>query len=328
MLFRLLFTLFTLAAGLQGVFAQSDASCLPFYNWTYNSRNNSPCEVASSLLAVCNGGPYPVDALPDASHYIGPTLDNANPCQCNTVVYSLMSACAACQGRTYLSWSVWSANCVTVYINEFPAPLPPGVFVPGWAYLDIKTVDNFDQSNARANANRTESSSIPPPKPSSTRTSASRTPTLKPSRQASPVAAKTTSSSSSSSVTPSPTVSEAAISMDGSDPRANTIGGSIVGGLLGLAVIGGMLFWFIKRRQWRSRNGVLLVSPTDTEQGQSVHGESPYMRETDNNNGRPISIPPSPSFSSSMVATPAMFTANSSLSGSRESVGAVAQAPK
>ncbi|KAJ3509630.1 hypothetical protein NLJ89_g5123 [Agrocybe chaxingu] len=326
MLFHLIVTLFYLAAGLHGVFAQSDASCLPFYNWTFNSHNESPCEVASSLLAVCNGGPYPVDALPDASHYIGPSLDNANPCQCNTVVYSLMSACAACQGRTYLFWSVWSANCVTVYINEFPAPLPSGVFVPGWAYLDIKTLDNFDQSNARANANRTESSSIPPPTPSSTRTSASRTPTLKPSKQASPVAVKSTSSSSVA--TPSPTVSEAATAEDDSDPRANAIGGSIVGGLLGLAVIGGMLFWLIKRRQWRSRNGVPLASPTDTEQGQSVCGEGRYMREAADNSGRPISIPPSPSFNSSMVATPAMFTANTSLSGSRETVGAIAQAPK
>ncbi|KAF8798152.1 hypothetical protein BYT27DRAFT_7227800 [Phlegmacium glaucopus] len=137
-----------------GTIAQSNASCLPFYNWTFNSMKQSPCQVASSLLAVCNNGPFPVSALPSTSHYAGPSLQGANPCQCNTVTYSLMSACGACQGQTYLSWSVWSANCLTVHLSSFPEPIPSGVFVPGWAYLDVQADDNFDQSLARQNASK------------------------------------------------------------------------------------------------------------------------------------------------------------------------------
>ncbi|KAF8201562.1 hypothetical protein BJ912DRAFT_506116 [Pholiota molesta] len=142
----LLSTFFTFSY-LQSTAAQSDASCLPFYNWTSNAENQTPCSVASSLLAVCNGGPFPVAALPDNTHYLGPTLQNANPCQCNTVTYSLMSACGACQGRTYLSWSVWSANCAMVYTDTYPEPIPSGVSVPGWAYLDVEVILAVSEEN-------------------------------------------------------------------------------------------------------------------------------------------------------------------------------------
>jgi hypothetical protein len=94
---------------------------LTLFYQTYNTQMKSPCEVASILLSECNNGrqyhplvmffgssihhslAFPVDTLPQSSHYVGPSIQNANPCQCNTVTYSLMSACGACQGRTYLS---------------------------------------------------------------------------------------------------------------------------------------------------------------------------------------------------------------------------------
>ncbi len=34
--------------------------------------------------------------------YLGPTVANANSCRCSSVYYSLLSACAYCQGRNYL----------------------------------------------------------------------------------------------------------------------------------------------------------------------------------------------------------------------------------
>ncbi|PPQ89139.1 hypothetical protein CVT25_006511 [Psilocybe cyanescens] len=48
----LLLSLFTLFALFHSSSAQSDASCLPFYNWTFNSHEQTPCDVASSLLAA------------------------------------------------------------------------------------------------------------------------------------------------------------------------------------------------------------------------------------------------------------------------------------
>lgn len=65
------------------------------------SSNNGSNVRLSITCAIA----YNVDALPDQTHYLGPTLALANPCQCNTVVYSLMSACGACQGRTYDSYA-------------------------------------------------------------------------------------------------------------------------------------------------------------------------------------------------------------------------------
>jgi hypothetical protein len=138
--------------------------------------------VASSLLAVCNGGSkvfafvgscalntrdliaFDVAALRDGQHYEGPTLvSNANSCICNTVTYSLMTACGLCQGKSTLRWNEWSKNCPNItfsgyaasntparrmlkterlFTSRFPESLPSGLLVPAWAYQDIR-VCNF-----------------------------------------------------------------------------------------------------------------------------------------------------------------------------------------
>ncbi|KAF8163452.1 hypothetical protein B0H34DRAFT_324108 [Crassisporium funariophilum] len=303
-----LLSCFFLSAKLQGIAAQSDATCLPFYDWTFNSQKKSPCEVASSLLAVCNGGPFPVEALPDLSHYVGPSLGAANPCQCNTVTYSLMSACGACQGRTYLSWSVWSANCATVEFSSYPEPIPLGTSVPGWAYLDVQSEDNFDQTLAKQNANITESTAVP-----SSTASVSSTST------ASITITSTTKQSSSSvaPITPPPQATSTGSSSSSTAAlatRANAVGGGVIGGLLGLLLIGGLLTWFFKRKQSAAQNGEPLRSPTDVE-NPSWNGEGPYMRQDHDISGPQSSVGPS---INSSLATPAMFTANSSIA---ESIG-------
>ncbi|KAF5389912.1 hypothetical protein D9757_003681 [Collybiopsis confluens] len=54
---------------------------------------------------------YNVGSLPSAdSVYLGPTIDAANACQCNTVVYSLMSACSLCQNGTLIQFSQGTFN--------------------------------------------------------------------------------------------------------------------------------------------------------------------------------------------------------------------------
>lgn len=84
------------------------------------------------LISVVAHG-HRVPALPPANIYYGPTLDAVNPCACSSVVYSLMSACGACQGARYLSyvsrsscrgflepdqrWPKWNANCQQVYVG-------------------------------------------------------------------------------------------------------------------------------------------------------------------------------------------------------------------
>ncbi|KAJ7120499.1 hypothetical protein C8R43DRAFT_83280 [Mycena crocata] len=135
----------------------SNATCSVAQKWASNSQQQSPCLVASSLLAVCTGS-YDVFALPEGWHYNGPSIQDANPCQCNTVVYSLLSECGLCQNRTVVMWSVWETNCASVSIGSFPKPIPAGLHVPGWAYLDVKATDMFNESLALANT-------LPNPRP-------------------------------------------------------------------------------------------------------------------------------------------------------------------
>lgn len=308
-------SLLTLSANLQGVSAQSDASCLPFYNWTSNSHKQTPCDVASSLLAICNNGPFPVDALPDSTHYLGPSLQDANPCQCSTVTYSLMSACGACQGRTYLSWSVWSANCPTVSLSSFPEPIPAGVAVPGWAYLDVQANDDFDQSLAKQDANLTESTAAPSPTSSVVKSTAAKT--------SSSTIAKSTTAPTTPTLTTSTIPSPSASSEDSSSSAApirkeNTIGGGVVGGLVGLMLICGVLFWYIHRRRRFASDGQPLPSPNATDpEIASWHGQGPYMRQA---GGSVPHISAATSLNSSLQPAPANYTIHSAAFGSADSV--------
>lgn len=87
----------------------------------FTSIDQSPCDVAAELAAVCVGGrafslaiplvlfeltpniEFDLEPLDVGYVYLGPTVSNANDCRCSTVYYSLLSACAYCQGRNYLS---------------------------------------------------------------------------------------------------------------------------------------------------------------------------------------------------------------------------------
>jgi hypothetical protein len=52
-------------------------------------------EVNSSLAALSIG------AVSPGAVYTGPNADTANDCLCNTVTYSMLSACGACQGSPF-----------------------------------------------------------------------------------------------------------------------------------------------------------------------------------------------------------------------------------
>lgn len=43
---------------------------------------------------------FEIPQLPPGRHYGGPDVGEDNLCTCNTVAYSLVSACAACQGSS------------------------------------------------------------------------------------------------------------------------------------------------------------------------------------------------------------------------------------
>ncbi|KAJ7444912.1 hypothetical protein FB451DRAFT_74078 [Mycena latifolia] len=117
-------------------------TCTPLYQWSLNSKNQTPCLVAAFLESVCEG-PVNVDTIPENNHYTGPILSGATLCRCSTVTYSLISACGACQGRKFISWTEWATNCSQVEVGQFLQTIPSQVVVPPWAYLDVTKTDNI-----------------------------------------------------------------------------------------------------------------------------------------------------------------------------------------
>ncbi|KAJ8078917.1 hypothetical protein PM082_013201 [Marasmius tenuissimus] len=214
------------------------AKCDPAqgFDWAFNSKNQSPCDVGAYLGGVCNGGDFTLPALNVSQSYLGPTVATANNCRCNSVFYSLLSACAACQGRSYLKWSVYQTNCSNVYNSEFPNDIPAGTAVPGWAYIDISPSDGFDATRAQASASAPESTGTPKPTQPNT-----------PSALVSPTSQPEESSSSKS--------------------NAGAIAGGVVGGIAGLAIIALLLFWFMRRRKARPRVVSDIDAPFDVNTG-------------------------------------------------------------
>jgi len=117
-------------------------SCSSSWFWSFNSLEQSPCAVAAHLQSVCDHGEFTIPPLVPGDSYVGPSgsNDSTDLCKCNTVVYSLMSACDACQfdDAVWFSWKTWSVNCSVVDPpSTFSNTIPNDTMVPAWAFLDV-----------------------------------------------------------------------------------------------------------------------------------------------------------------------------------------------
>ncbi|KAI6036104.1 hypothetical protein BKA83DRAFT_679403, partial [Pisolithus microcarpus] len=130
----------------------SNVVCSASYSWANNSLNQDPCVVASYLESQCDRGGFTVAALSPNAHYTGPNANEATPCQCNAVVYSLICACAACQDAQYVSWGSWTTNCGSNISDSLPSPPPLGTVVPSWAYLSIGNDGSWNATAAYESA--------------------------------------------------------------------------------------------------------------------------------------------------------------------------------
>ncbi|KAF8746893.1 hypothetical protein RHS02_00620, partial [Rhizoctonia solani] len=131
---------------------QTNATCDKSFDWASNSKGQSPCLVAAYLQGQCNPSKqWNVSALPDGTQYLAPTNHEVTGCGCSSPVYSLMSACAACQGASYGTWGQWTANCPAGLINNgtFPFQVPADTAMPQWALKMIGPDSYFDSEAAR-----------------------------------------------------------------------------------------------------------------------------------------------------------------------------------
>ncbi|KIK57656.1 hypothetical protein GYMLUDRAFT_75271 [Collybiopsis luxurians FD-317 M1] len=203
------------------------------FSWSYNSLDQDPCTVATYLGGVCNSGQYTIPAINSTQFYSGPSSTAQNECRCSTVLYSLLMACAECQGATTINWSSYSQSCSTVYTGIFLDTIPSGTKVPNWAYQNV-TSGGFNATLAQLTGDSPESTGAA----TATSSSVSSSPAL----------------ASGSSATNSPSTQTGA--SKSSKSNAGVIAGSVVGGVIGLALIIAALFWFLRRRSrsTRSRN--------------------------------------------------------------------------
>lgn len=194
----------------------TEATCLSGFNWSFNSLNQSPCDVAAALAGVCVGTDFTLAPLAPGFVYLGPPPENANSCRCSSVYYSLLSACAVCQDRDFIKWSVYKANCSVVFDQVYSQPIPPNIRVPHYAYLDVETADTFNITLAET-AGGTESTSVP--------------------SATGPLA----SGSGASATSPANSGKKKS--------NAGAIAGGVVGGVVAIALIATLIFWLLRRNQ-------------------------------------------------------------------------------
>ncbi|KAH7908771.1 hypothetical protein BJ138DRAFT_1115562 [Hygrophoropsis aurantiaca] len=248
------FTVAILLASLQAAAGQGVATCQVStgYQWANNDKGQDPCSVAQFLFAP-NPGPCNTNDITfppiasttgNTSYYQGPNINTANACLCNTVIYSLASACGLCQGGTLESWSQWTSACPAgqILLQQWPSTVPSNTEIPLWAYL-ATSGGQWDSVDSKTNAT-----------------------------------AVTAAESSSSVAAASKTSSAAAASQTGSTSSKKSssdtgaIAGGVVGGVVAVAIIGflGVYFW---RR--RSRPAVNPLAPRISAYS-TDYGDKPY----------------------------------------------------
>ncbi|KAB5590035.1 hypothetical protein CTheo_6530 [Ceratobasidium theobromae] len=131
---------------------QTNVTCDGAFDWAKNSKGQSPCLVAAYLQGAC----YPdrhwnVTSLSPGTEYLAPSGNAATGCACSSPVYQLLSACAACQGQSYLSWGQWTTNCPPARISNgsFPLQVPTDTAIPQWALAAIRPEAYFDPQVAK-----------------------------------------------------------------------------------------------------------------------------------------------------------------------------------
>ncbi|KAF9068759.1 hypothetical protein BDP27DRAFT_1326569 [Rhodocollybia butyracea] len=191
-----------------------------------NSLQQSPCQVAGNLGAVCNSNnSFTILPIVAGDSYNNSLADN---CTCSTVYYSVLSACAACQGVESQTWSEWSSlSCGSTVYTGYPNPVPPGTAIPHWAFQNYTAPGaTFNVTVAEAQGDSPES--VAPSSASST---------------SGPGASNTPASTSSSS---------------GGKSEAGAIAGGVVGGLAFISLLAvGVVFYRRRRQDNRSSEPIL-----------------------------------------------------------------------
>ncbi|KAI9438020.1 hypothetical protein H4582DRAFT_1952141 [Lactarius indigo] len=149
-----LFFLITSDLVVAQISAPSCTDVVSSWKWSFNSLGQNPCKITAYMMSTCYRGAFAVNPLGlGDTAYAGPSrqeVQEAGLCWCNTVAFSLISACSECQGGQSLFWSEYRQNCArTLEPSTFPNPVPAGTRVPQWALIDITFVNFWSASTAQ-----------------------------------------------------------------------------------------------------------------------------------------------------------------------------------
>ncbi|RDX53007.1 hypothetical protein OH76DRAFT_62051 [Lentinus brumalis] len=196
----------------------SHAECLEEFTWMTNTKGQNPCFVAASLYYPCTG---PEDMVPPLDYnydmYDVPNTTDSLECGCNTVIYTALMACQLCQTNTLqkiLAWTDYTTHCVNKTILSYPRPVPSGTAIPAWMYQNVTKTNRFNVYEAIAASEQGL--------PDTTGTNTPPIPTVPPA-SASPL------------------------------QDVGVIVGAAVGGVLGLALLGVLLYHVLLRRRHYER---------------------------------------------------------------------------
>ncbi|KIJ69010.1 hypothetical protein HYDPIDRAFT_36113 [Hydnomerulius pinastri MD-312] len=263
----------------------SDVTCMTSYAWASNSMGQNPCVVGSFLVGQCSNQIYNISTLPPGDHYLGAASGDGNPCQCNSVVYNLISACGACQDAEILSWGSWITNCSGYTAYSLPYAPPSGTEIPLWAFMGIDGSGAWNATAAYLNF--------------------------------------TDSGTPASTATP-PTTSPSSTNTSSSHPKnVGAVVGGVVGGVVGLLALAGIALFCIRRRSRRANGygsgqlaGTLPLNMSQTVPGytfsESAHhqAEGQKLYNPDDPTTFPVARAPEPSSST-------VFTANTYVNGAQ-----------
>ncbi|QRV90006.1 hypothetical protein RhiJN_18024 [Ceratobasidium sp. AG-Ba] len=195
----------------------------PLWRRLRNADGIDPCALSMNLQRMCTTID-PLPALTGGESYTGPTsVAAATPCICNTVMYSLVAGCAACQhqrstnvSRNWVPWSTWSALCQNrnqIVDGVWGRSTLYNSTIPEWATAKVFQSDWFDLQQA-VNIGLTSSSAAP------------------------------------SATSPPPSKND--------DPKVGAIVGGVLGGVAFILLLLTCLFCFLRRRQrkWEESEGV------------------------------------------------------------------------
>ncbi|KAI5899596.1 uncharacterized protein SCHCODRAFT_02015531 [Schizophyllum commune H4-8] len=183
------------------------------YNWMRNDVGQTPCEVASSLMAACGS---------DLESFSPPTEETQTDCACSMVTYVLVQACVACRyesDHSASSWYNWRVGCSDATDEGFPHDVSDAVVVPDWAFYDVT------QYSAEGNFSVSDAKSIYASDPSQS--------TLEPSSTATSTASSTPSSVGATS----------------SGPNIGAIVGGVIGGVAAIVIALVALLLWRKRKE-------------------------------------------------------------------------------